>query len=265
MNHINYIDSLSAFTVAVENITETNKTMLFRGQPNIRCKLLPQAARGHTKTVETEAKMLAHIAEYGRDYIDVDNPSTCHLLMKAHNAGLETRLLDWTINPYEALWYACHSSGSQPLVYVLNTESIPQLGMDDDPFAITQTHIMPVYGKAADKNKRLTVHASTLIQGRPQFTALEEEEGMHAALTELPIMPDLKVKIIQELNEFGVNEHSIYNNLFGLCRHVNLMYDNNPYGWMPMDSRATHDEVKSDTGESLQQFKQKYVSDFDFD
>nr|WP_241903757.1 hypothetical protein [Enterovibrio norvegicus] len=112
-------------------------------------------------------------------------------------------------------------------MYMLIADDIPSLEIDENPFEIEQLHIMPVNPSSPYKNKRLTAHPSRLENGEPQFTALEDEEGLQSLLTELPIMPDLKDKIIYELNEIGINEHSIYNSLYGLCRHINLMYDNN--------------------------------------
>ncbi|PML77798.1 FRG domain-containing protein [Enterovibrio norvegicus] len=263
MKHINYIDSLSKFTAAIDNIKKQHKTVLYRGQPNIRSKLLPQAARSLTKSSDIEANMLAVINLYGRDYIDLENPTTCQLLVEAHNAGLETRLLDWSVDPYEALWYACHSPGSQPHVYMLIADDIPSLEIDENPFEIEQLYIMPVNPGSPYKNKRLTAHPSRLENGEPQFTALEDEEGLQSLLTELPIMPDLKDKIIYELNEIGINEHSIYNSLYGLCRHINLMYDNNQCSRITPEDADLPADASADG--DLKQFKKKYVPDFDFD
>lgn len=108
-----YIKNLSEYIQLVTTIASINKddlpgdTVIFRGMADSQYDLLPGLARLQNAECDTEKELindfLTHRPDAFNGLADFD------ILAKMQHYGLPTRLLDFSINPLVALYFACES------------------------------------------------------------------------------------------------------------------------------------------------------------
>lgn len=98
----------------------SNKNLLFfRGQSDCSWKLLPRVFRNDDKGLEKRVILdYKQVAITDMDY----QPKIENMLVSMQHNGVPTRLLDWSMNPLVALFFACIQEGkeSNGIVYALN-------------------------------------------------------------------------------------------------------------------------------------------------
>lgn len=302
MKSSSHVSSLSKYLDIIGEFSAGNNLTLFRGQPNIKRRLLPAVARNSSNidSVSVEKDMLDMLHKYGANKLSNEHSGYWYLLSEAQHFGLKTRLLDWSSNPLVALWFACQNPGKQPHVYVLKADSLMDADLNTDPFEQTQTKVLHpkrCHPRVDAQNGWYTVHSSSNQTGNngQRFVPLEEELAASGNLMEIPILPAVKEKLLDELDQCGVNERLIYPDLSGLCRHINKLFEtslsddssaSNPYldqkkkmsikvvnnhqAFGGMTTARGHSESVSElnrreVSDGFQQYRHTYTRDFDFD
>lgn len=87
----------------IDKLTELagDGNFVFRGY-NIQEQLFPNVIRNNM--IDVEDKLLFHFERFGAQYINASNP--VDFMSYAQHFGLSTRLLDFTYNPFVALYFA---------------------------------------------------------------------------------------------------------------------------------------------------------------
>lgn len=223
----------------VDCISKYNKDelLLFRGQ-NVDEPLLPRNARKHVayrkynikeihRLHDIETIMLDEFKRRAQPLLEqqVVPKSDWDWLTLAQHHGMDTRLLDWTENPLVALYFALENDNrTSSIVWLLKIEKTeiitPTSGIN--PFWLPHTRIF----KPSIVSKRLSAQSGWFsihkyLKEKDSFIPLERNDRFKHYLTKIQITGDLS-KMKRNLNLYGINSATLFPDLDGLCKYINL-------------------------------------------
>lgn len=222
------INSFSDFISWTQDCHTRSKLTLFRGQP-VKGNLLPSIARQNPKydSTQLERTMLDQFRLMGAAMLTNVEKNQLELLVVAQHFGLKTRLLDWTMNPLVALYFACTEGFSDDsYVYSLDSETLVARDVyEKDPFSPPRTRVF----QPPMNNPRIfaqhgwfTLHRfSDKSEG---FVALERNRDTSGYLQEVCIPSGAKSDMLRALAGHGVASHTLFPDLSGLSQYLNKTY-----------------------------------------
>ena len=171
------------------------------------------------------------------------------MLVVAQHHGLPTRLLDWTENPLAALWFAvhepaCNDEDGVVWVYRYSKSDLAQLDQHLDPFKVCRTRILRpahVTQRIVSQFGWFTLHPFNAQGGG--FVPLEK--AVPSELTKLVIPANAFSDLRWQLDRCGVNCASLFNDLDGLCKHIQWRHT---YLEDEEDGRSTSNEATEPPG-----------------
>lgn len=222
------VGSLHEYIKWTESVLSDTRLMLFRGQ-SVKGNLLPGVAR-KTPTYDStnvERLTLDQFRLMGASMLPNVITNTLELLVVAQHYGLKTRLLDWTRNPLAALYFACEGlSDSDAYVYALQADDIMAAdAFAKDPFSATKTRVFqpPLNNpRIIAQQGWFTLHIYSEKAGK--FVPLERNSDTKDYVTALRIPAQFKVEMLKSLSMHGVGPHTLYPDLGGLSKHLNLVH-----------------------------------------
>lgn len=195
----------------------------FRGQSNEEWKLLPKAGREFYSPNNGDLKRFNYWCEQAFAYTNLPKNKFEALAIAQHH-GFATRMLDWTMNPLVACYFACMGNDDKNgAVYILDAPDL----------YITQDHDLTVleeYQGIIGYIPRLTI--PRMLNQKALFTIhcdsrkeIEVKKSIigdnNPTLTKLIISSELKHELIKTLNDYGVNHVALFPDLDGLSFHLN--------------------------------------------
>jgi hypothetical protein len=208
---------------------------LYRGQSSRNFQLISSLGRLPTQfDSERQHQLAVHAftkfkAEYHL-YYPMTPASDWDVLALAQHHGMPTRLLDWTLSPLVALFFAVENSantapnmGADGVVYMLpaNMEGVDWLVADSLPEDIhgvfdreNLTVFTPNYF-----SERLRSQEGVFVVTNDSFSPMPKS-GLIEFILPFNRLPHLKV----ELMSFGVTRKSIYRDLAALCEDFKFKY-----------------------------------------
>ncbi len=207
--------------LTLENLEDR---VLFRGQSR-DYPLLPKIARivpraGSARSVE--ANIFRDFREQSVLYLGHSPAALSDWLAVAQHHGLPTRLLDWTANPLAALWFAVAkpaTNDQQGVVWMFVPEENDVVTSSHNPFAGRRTKVF----RPSHVTERIRVQAGYFtvhkrINGR--FIPLEKNRAYKSRLTKLVIPGASFADLRFALDQFGINEATLFPDLGGVCHNI---------------------------------------------
>jgi hypothetical protein len=226
--------TLESITILVQSVeTFFNREVefiLYRGQTR-EGNLLPTIARSNPtiNSAKVEAKMIEELKRRSGLLNNYKLNDDWDWLVLAQHFGMRTRFLDWTSNPLIALWFACIDMDVKNDAFIYPLAVFPDMLLtkrDKGPFEITKTMVF----RPNLNNERIiaqagwfTAHSYSTKSKR--WVALEKNTEMKNFLMKIRIPGKRKKDLIKQLNFLGINYQTVYPDLTGVCRQMNIEFD----------------------------------------
>jgi hypothetical protein len=220
------IETLAQFVKLIEETCPDQSPVLFRGQP-AGLPLLPSIARERLTDdiLAIERSMLEEFQQESPPFLRGLSPATLWEWMAlARHHGLPTRLLDWSLNPLTALWFAVQKPplGEKDGVLWILRPTNKDLATDADMNTLDCRRYMifppkHITERITAQGSWFTVHKAR--SERPVFEPLENSE-LASKMMKLSIPYKRFAHLRFYLDRCGVNDASAFPGLDGLCAHI---------------------------------------------
>ncbi|MHA7102713.1 FRG domain-containing protein [Roseivirga pacifica] len=199
----------------------TSTQYRFRGQSKSGWPLIPKVARkpfDHKHDFE----IFRNWKRRAKGLLNKENSSEIDLLTIAQHYGLATRLLDWTMNPLIAAFFACNQHfDTDGELFIVKSSVIHSEKIND----LFQDKIKSVVFIQPDGTSlRLNNQFGYFSLHNPADQEVSKQN--QPSLESLIIPKNIKRELLFALNQYGINNLSVYPDLEGLTRHLNWFYSN---------------------------------------
>lgn len=210
-----YVESFSELDEALNGIS---KTALCRGVSNHEHALLPSLFRhADIESADVrEKKMMWVFKTHAKAHFDKTPQNDVEWLTIAQHHGLPTRMLDWSLSPLTACYFAVQSlSPSDGAIYIYDVggfkkEEEIDLSNLRDIVAVFPTH----------STRRVTAQSGVFTIHPTNMMNLENEK-----IKKIIIRADKKKYFLEKLFKYGVHHATIFPDLDGLSRYVKHLHD----------------------------------------
>jgi len=207
--------------------------IIYRGQED-DWDLLPKIGRNDyisPDIIEKEKDVISELKRLGYPYNDFKNYTEWDILALAQHHRLPTRLLDWTENPLVALWFAffnkidSNEDKEKRVVWAV---------------AVYKEDLLTLHSGSPYNQDRTIVfkpnHITRTITGQHgwftlhkyennQFVSLNADNAFKSKRMKFNFEQRLnRDEVLNRLNSLGVNSHSLFPDLFGLCDYLHWKY-----------------------------------------
>ena len=225
------VSTLSEYVALVEKICGSSDEWIFRGQREdwpMRPKLARLKVRENI--LADEGNMLRELRRQVGEYVSSPPANDWELLSIAQHHGMATRLLDWTISPLVALWFAVERPATptdgNAVVYMLeykkddlveDLNTISPFTLDHTLFFVPHT----ITSRIRVQRGYFSVHRQSK---KGVWVPLQEDRNFQKRLKKIEIPPDRFSDLRYALDRCGINRASMFPDLDGLCAYLTWSY-----------------------------------------
>jgi len=220
--------SLAGYEQWIDLVKDKTDTTIYRGQRK-DYPLLPNICRdGQLKSLLIkERELLTQFKTKAARCLQVVPKNDSDWLVVAQHHGLHTRLIDWTYDPYAALWFALegsNKSGSRPEVWVMNPlkkDVMQKLG-SSKPFSGERTRVF----KSSFSIPRLVAQKSCFVlfkhveNSRKGFVALERNQQLRKRIERVRIQNHAVPQIMKQLKAMGYDRNMLFPDIDKIAKSV---------------------------------------------
>jgi FRG domain len=208
-------------TIIINSISDIDKNLsgfrqsaLFRGVSNVGYELKPSLFRhddlGDVNVRESNLMWLFKTSAKG--LLHRVPSSEVEWLVVAQHHGLPTRLLDWSLSPLVACFFAVQSlSNNDGVIYIYD----PIGFINEDEIDLTSFESLSAF-IPSHVSQRVTAQSGMFTIHSNDKILLEDDEK----LTKLLIPADRKVEILSRLVKYGIHHGTMFPDLDGLSNYI---------------------------------------------
>lgn len=226
--------NFTGFHNRVHMLYQENPLYIFRGLSNVDYPLISSLGRCFRKLIDEGHSSREELLEEERNayrlfkteavaLIEREPKSAIQWLALMQHYGLPTRLLDWTLNPLVALYFAVRSNPQgDAVVYVNSFERDRWLHGDDDAYAAIDrggndifSIENPYYFFPSGLDKRFGAQ-----QGLFSIQADPMEVFPEGNLTKIVIKQEARIEIRLTLMKYGITPRTVFPGLSGIAETI---------------------------------------------
>ncbi|UQS17444.1 N-6 DNA methylase [Pseudomonas sp. HS6] len=222
-----YIDEYRKETihnfVEFHNLVEkyNGKGVVFRGVKDSKFELIPSIGRlpvDSTKIEDTEDAIFKQFREQALPHLSFTPRNDWEWLALAQHHGLPTRLLDWTVNPLIALYFAVEEEcKTDSAVYIYtDCESPVETGLPEYQNPLRFPSERPVL-------RYIPAHLTPRIIAQSGLFTTHQNvtQGFTSEQIFKVVIPNsLRTKLKQQLYRYGIHRGTVYPGLDGTSAHI---------------------------------------------
>lgn len=211
----NHVSSVEDFHQLI--LDHYNAIFVYRGEDSDKYELRPKFGRDQIKvpnnTVGIEKGLLADFKRRAIPHLSFNPSNDWDWLAVAQHHGLHTRLLDWTLNPLAAIFFAVHKKYlGDSVLWIFDSSDLEKANEGISPFDLTNDCLYDpkhITSRISAQSGLFTVHGvpSKVFEASSLERVLIREQ----CLINLNIMADT----------YNVNEYTMFPDLDGLSRCLN--------------------------------------------